>query len=98
MMPSAMIFYPFLIELNNGSSKCVFPVLKMGNTHFWCSIIVISVYNVNLGLFDRDRFDELQFVRFRLNSLQLLAGMKGKANRAQICESEGRLGYGAILL
>ena len=72
--------------------------LKMGNAHFWSSIIVICVYNVNLGLFHRDRPDELQFVRFYLNSLQLLAGMKGKANRAQIYESEGGLGCGAILL
>jgi hypothetical protein len=38
------------------------------------------------------------FIRLRLNTLQLAAGMKGKANRAVAPLSEGGSGYGAIPL
>jgi len=38
------------------------------------------------------------FIRLRLNNLELASGMEGKANRAVACQSEGRLGYGAIPL
>jgi hypothetical protein len=54
-MPSAMIFHPFLIELNN------------------CSIIVISVYIVNLGLSLFDLPHGLQFIYKRV----LLSGNHG---------------------
>jgi hypothetical protein len=37
-----------------------------------------------------------RFIRLRLNTLQLAAGMKGKVNRAVARQSEGGLGYGAI--
>jgi hypothetical protein len=43
---------------------------------------------INLGL----------FIRLRLNTLQLVAGMKGKANRAVAPLSDGGLGFGAIPL
>jgi hypothetical protein len=42
----------------------------------------------------KDRF----LIRLRLNTLQLAAGLKGKANRAVAPLSEGGLGYGAIPL
>ncbi len=35
------------------------------------------------------------FIRLRLNTLQLAAGMKGKVNRAEARQSVGGLGYGA---
>jgi hypothetical protein len=38
------------------------------------------------------------FIRLRLNTLQLAAGMKGKTNRAEARWSEGGLGYVAIPL
>jgi hypothetical protein len=38
------------------------------------------------------------FIRLRLNTLQLAAGMKGKANRAVAPLSEGGSGCGAIPL
>jgi hypothetical protein len=41
---------------------------------------------------------EKRFIRLRLNTLQLAAGMKGKANRAVAPLSEGGSGYGAIAL
>jgi hypothetical protein len=37
-------------------------------------------------------------IRLRLDTLQLVAGMRGKANRAKARQSEGGLGYGAIPL
>jgi hypothetical protein len=40
----------------------------------------------------------LMFIRLRLNTLQLAAGMKGKVNRDEARQSEGGLGYGAIAL
>jgi hypothetical protein len=40
----------------------------------------------------------IEFIRLRLNTLQLAAGMKGKANRAVAPLSEGGSGYGAIPL
>ncbi len=39
-----------------------------------------------------------EFIRLRLNTLQLAAGMKGKVNRAEARQSVGGLGYGAIPL
>jgi len=38
------------------------------------------------------------FIRLRLNTLQLAAGMKGKVNREEARQSGGGLGYGAIPL
>jgi len=38
------------------------------------------------------------FIRLRLNTLQLAAGMKGKVNRAVARKSEGGFGCGAIPL
>ena len=38
------------------------------------------------------------FIRLRLNTLQLVAVMKGKVNRAEARQSVGGLGYGAIPL
>ena len=38
------------------------------------------------------------FIRLRLNTLQLAAGMKGKVNRAEARQSVGGLCYGAIPL
>ncbi len=39
-----------------------------------------------------------KFIRLRLNTLQLAAGMKGEVNRAEARQSVGGLGYGAIPL
>jgi hypothetical protein len=38
------------------------------------------------------------FIRLRLNTLELAAGMNGKLNRTEAPQSEGGLGYGAIPL
>jgi hypothetical protein len=38
------------------------------------------------------------FYRLRLNTLQLVAGMKGKVNRAEARKSAGGFGYGEIPL
>jgi len=38
------------------------------------------------------------FIRLRLNTLQLAAGMHGKVNRAVVRQSKGGLGYVAIPL
>jgi hypothetical protein len=38
------------------------------------------------------------FIRLRLNTLQLAAGMKGEVNRAEARKSVGGLGYDAIPL
>ena len=39
-----------------------------------------------------------EFIRLRLNTLQLAAGMKGKVNRAEARKSVGGFGYGGIPL
>jgi hypothetical protein len=44
----------------------------------------------------REKYD--YFIRLRLNTLQLAAGMKGKVNCAEARQSEGGLGYGVIPL
>ena len=46
-----------------------------------------------------DRINRIfRIIRLRLNTLQLAAGLKGKANRAVAPLSEGGLSYGAIPL
>ena len=45
-----------------------------------------------------DAIFRFRFIRLRLNTMQLAAGMKGKMNRAEARQSVGGFGYGAIPL
>ena len=45
-----------------------------------------------------EKMNFIVFIRLRLNTLQLAAGMKVKVNRAEARQSVGGLGYGAIPL
>jgi len=46
---------------------------------------VISVYNVNLGLFHRDLPYKLQFIRLRLNTLSAAGGLRGASLAGGYC-------------